>query len=105
MRAGTLRERLVIQRATITRDAHGQESRAWVQIGSVWGSVMPLKASERISGGGTENDITHTIRIRHFPGLLPTDRILNGARVFSIGSVINAGERNIMHEILATEVL
>lgn len=105
MRAGQLRHRVTIQRATVTRDSHGQETRAFAKLASRWANIQPIRAREIVDGGATEQDVTHKVTLRHFPGLLPTDRFLHGGRTFAIQSVINPGERNVMTELLATEVL
>ena len=105
MRAGNLRHLVVIQRATVARDAHGQETRTWARLATVKADIQPIRAREFVEGGATVSDVSHKIIMRHFPGLLPTDRILYAQRTFNIAAVINPGERNIMTEVIATEVL
>lgn len=105
MRAGLLRHYVRIERMTVARDEYGGEVRTWAPVSHVYAEIKPTRAREFVDGGATEQHITHTITLRHCPGLLPTDRIVHDGRTFSFQPPINPSERNIMTELLATEVL
>jgi SPP1 family predicted phage head-tail adaptor len=107
MRAGLLRHRIEIQSPTLSVGDSGETVQDWdtIENGAVWGSVEPLKARELMESGRQLGEVTHRIRCRYVAGVSPKCRVLHGARVYQIESVINGEERGIMLEMLAFEVL
>lgn len=104
MRAGQLRHRLAIQRATEVVLPNGERSKVWNAIATVWGSVDPLTAKESTTALKTGGNVTHKITVRG-ARLTTQDRIVYSGRVFHLESVLNWQERGIKTEALANEVV
>lgn len=96
MRAGPLRHRGTIQRATNTATADGGFTPTWAAIGDVYMQVAPISGREFLEADQMRADVTHKITMRWHPDLAvtPRDRILWGARVFHIEHLINVQERD-----------
>ena len=103
--AGEMRSQITVQSATQTRDAHGGATETFAEFVTTWAEINPLTAREFVSGNQITQDVSHRIRMRYYPGVTPSMRILFGARVFNIHSVINANERNKFMELLVKERL
>jgi SPP1 family predicted phage head-tail adaptor len=104
MKPGILRQRVIIQTPTITTDASGISSETWATFAEVFAAVEPLKMREYLAAAATTSKIDVRIRIRHLAGLLPTMRISYDDKYYKIVSIINVGERDREHELLAVEV-
>jgi SPP1 family predicted phage head-tail adaptor len=103
MQAGKLRTRLTIQNAMTLIDPYGESLKTWTTLATVWGSVEPLRMQEYFEAQQTQAKATHRIEIRYLPGVLPTQRIVMGSRIFEITAVLNPQERNARLQILAVE--
>ena len=104
MKPGTLRERIIIQTPTVATDASGISSETWATFAEVFAAVEPLRMREFLAAAATTSKVDVRFRIRHLPGLLPTMRISYNSKYYAITSMVNVGERDREHEILATEV-
>lgn len=47
LHTGQMRQRITIQRPTVTRDSVGDEIVTWVEVATTWAEVRPFVASER----------------------------------------------------------
>ncbi len=93
-----------------TRDAHGNPTNTFSLAGEVWASIESLSGRELYQARQIEARATHTIRIRWFEGLDPTDRIVwsdprGVSRTFNIHYVANPGEVSYEHVLLVEEVV
>lgn len=106
MESGKLRRQLYIQSPTETRASDGGVTISWATVETVWGSVVPVKAQEFFQAQAVQSNITHKIRIRYYSGLTTKYRLKDVASgaVFNIGSIIDAGLRQIYQDIMAIEV-
>lgn len=103
-KAGQLRQRVSILRATRTRTA----SLDWVLTWATWKSLVRASIVSVSGGEGYEAnkpfaEATHRIVIRTVTGLLSTDRIQHSGRVFEILDINNYTERGVEQIILAKE--
>lgn len=105
MRSGALRNPMTVQRATVTRDSHGQEVRSWSRIGKTWGEIVASEGREFVDGGGTEQHVTHEVWIRYFRGLQASDRLLHDGRTFHVQRVTDHMGRREKMRVFVTEVL
>jgi len=108
VRAGEYRFRGMIQESTEVQDAHGEMVDAWADLVKVWMKIVPVKDQELIARNREESVTTHKVFLRYsseVAGVNSTMRILFGARVFAIQSVLNLGERNRDLELLCEEGL
>lgn len=103
--AGRLRELVTIQRATSARDSHGQPIETWSAHTTWRCEIAPVRGREYFAAQQFAAETTHKLTGHWISGVLPTDRVLHGSRVFRIESVINVGERNRVLELMCVEVL
>jgi SPP1 family predicted phage head-tail adaptor len=104
MRAGTLRHRVEIQQAEITRDSFGDEQEVWTAHATVWAAILPLVGREYFTAQQTVNEEMFRLQMRYVPGVQPAMRLVFGERVFNIRAIQNLEERNRELVIMATEV-
>jgi SPP1 family predicted phage head-tail adaptor len=76
LQAGRLRERVEIQRATLTRDAHGEAVPSWDTSAEVFAAVKPAGGKERDQQDATRARRGYELTVRAGVSLLPTDRLL-----------------------------
>ncbi len=70
MRAGALKQRVVLETAVDTQDATtGEPIRTWALLASVWASVEPLKMREALIADTVLPEADTRIRIRWAPEL------------------------------------
>ena len=94
--AGTLDRRVVIQRATITRDAMGEQVETWGALATVWASATPVRDGERFADGEVRSLITMRFQVRWSPqvaSLDERDRLLFDGRTYDIHGVKETGRR------------
>ncbi len=106
MRAGLLRNSVVIKSPSRATGADGKVTVTWTTtVATVWASIEPLTGKEFMESQQMKNTVTHRIRIRHLAGVVPTYRVEFDSRVFNIEYVLNADERNIEMELMCKEVV
>ena len=105
MRAGWLRNRITIQKKTVSRSGSGAEVVSWNTHVNAWASIEPLKGQEYLTAKMQESAVDVRIRIRYQTGITPAMQVLYGTRVFEIVSVINYLERNVELQLMCREIL
>jgi SPP1 family predicted phage head-tail adaptor len=105
MRAGRLRHRIEIQRATVTRDAMGGEIKAWQTTAIRWANVVPLAGREYFAGQAGDATVSHRIELRYLPGIVPSMRVKTGDRVLDIEAVLDIEGRHRELHLMATEAV
>lgn len=89
VRAGTLRNKVSLQRRTSGRDPDtGQEIDVWTEYASVWGAVLQLNGKERLTGGTSVDIGSASIRIRYRDDVTNGDRAVAQGVIFNIASVL-----------------
>ena len=86
MKAGDLRNRVIIQNKSVTRDGYGAEVISWVTHATVWAAIEPLRGREWLETRMVQADVDTRIRIRYLSTVTPSMRVLWGTRVFEIVS-------------------
>ncbi len=99
-----MRKRVSVQTATEATNAYGERTLTWATTSTRWAAIEPLRGSEPESAEGLKGETTYRIRMRWFSGLTAANRLLYGARVFEIESLINTMERDIEWDIVAREI-
>lgn len=89
MRAGTLDQRIVIERLEQGQDALGQPINAWVPVFTVWAAVEPLQGREYIAAQAVQSEVEARIRMRYRPGVTAAMRVKHGADLYGITAVIH----------------
>lgn len=105
MKAGKLKQWLVIQSPVNTKNDHGEIIQTWQTYAELNGSVEPSSAREFWRANQVVADATHGVTCRFYPGVTPAMRILYGSRVLNILSVLNDGENDAELQILCKETL
>ena len=106
MDAGSLNKRVTIQSPAEVRGAdYADVQRTWTDVASVWASIEPLSARELFQNREVSSELTTRVRMRYLSGVSAKQRVLFGARVFEIQSVLNPGEMNIELELLCAEMM
>lgn len=94
MRAGKLRHRVTIQRAVEEQDEFGAAVETWVNVGQVWASVEPLRGREYFQAEGVQAETDTRIRMRYYKeAIVPKMRVVHGATIYDIESVIDVETR------------
>lgn len=103
MRIGRLRNQLVVQRKTTTRDTDGGERVEWSTIATVWGAIEPGRNREYWGSEQIQAETGVRIRVRYPLDVLPQDRITSGGKSYNVhGASEQFTERREIH-IMATE--
>ena len=105
MAAGTLRQRVAIQRQTVTRDSFGAEVVTWTDVATVWASVMALAGRELFDSRQTVAQVDHRVTIRHRADVRPAMRVVCGVRVFDIQAALDKEGRGRYLELLCREAV
>jgi SPP1 family predicted phage head-tail adaptor len=100
---GRLRYQVILQTQGGTADGMGGVTATWSNTATIWADIMPASASERTQADKVIGDITHKIIVRHRSITSPNMRILFGARVFNIVSVVNPDNSNSHLKLMARE--
>lgn len=94
--AGALDRRIVLQRATTTVNAFGEEIPSWSAVATVWASFRPVSDGEKWRAGIVEAREIARFRIRFsadVSDLAATDRLTMDGDVWSITGVKELGRR------------
>lgn len=97
MNAGPRNRRIVLQRATLAKDAFNADVETWATLATVWASATPLSDAERVRA--QENGAVMSMRFGILwstvvDDLSPTDRLTYGGRTFNIVGVKELGLRD-----------
>lgn len=104
MRAGSLRHKVTIQKATESQDSYGEPDPTWGVYAVVWASIEPVTGREYLQNRQTGVEITHKVTIRYLDGVTAKMRVLYDGRYFDIEAVLNDKERNAMHILMCKEL-
>lgn len=119
IRAGLLRERIVIQNYTETRSSSGAQLKTWVKFAERHALVRPSMGREQFDLAHTKAEQIVRFTLRYLSGVTEQMRILYGGRgyangntdvqlealgyrMYSINSVADVAERRHQLDILAT---
>ncbi|MGP6426318.1 phage head closure protein [Pseudomonas pharyngis] len=86
MRAGRLRHRIDFQEKALVQDpSNGEMIPAWRPVRQkVPADFEPLSSKDLFAAQAAQSQATCRFVIRHWPGLLPTMRIIHRGKVYSI---------------------
>ena len=104
VRAGTLSNKVSLQRKTTGRDPKtGQPLNVWTEYASVWGYVKQLSGIGRVQGGTLLDKGTASIRIRYRTDVLAGDRAIAQGVTFHVASVLPGVDRREYTDLACTE--
>lgn len=87
MAAGTLRERIRIERRSTADDGQGGRMSSWALVAAVWAEVKPKSGSEVTADGRLLSRAWYSVKIRRRTDIVATDRIVWAGRTLNIRSV------------------
>jgi SPP1 family predicted phage head-tail adaptor len=96
MFAGDLDSRVTIQRATITKNAIGEDAQTWTNLATVWAKVMPIRDAERSENGLINAERASRFQIRwsaRVADVNPKDRLTYDGSTYEIWGVKELGRR------------
>jgi SPP1 family predicted phage head-tail adaptor len=103
MKAGKLRHRITIQKATEAPNEYGEMVPTWGTFATVSAAVEPLRGQELWAAQAQQARVTTRIRIRYLTGITPKMRILFGAKTYLIDAIIDEEERHVSMQFMAEE--
>jgi head-tail adaptor len=106
LRAGDLRELVVIEEPTETLNDYGETAATWSQKARRRAAVRGLKIDELMSAQGPYTVATHEVEFRYVPGLTNAMRLVwssrSPARILDIVSVTEVNNRE-YHRLVVKE--
>lgn len=93
MRAGKLDRTIVIERATVTVGAGGQQVPAWASLGALRAQLVQASTEEFIRGFGTSEETAIVFRTRFVAGITTADRVIHDGATHHIVEVKELGRR------------
>lgn len=106
MRAGQLRQRIDVQSVALTGDGGGGATEVWSNFASgIYAHVEPLSGLELFQAQQVNDQLTHKVTIRYFPGITSKMRVKYGTRIFLIEYPIDPEERHRSIELMCKELV
>lgn len=87
MRAGELRDRIVIEQFSTAKDGYGATPKVWSVFAACWSKVASLSGRELIAAQAALSPVAYTVTMRYLAGVLPKMRIRHGGKLYSIHAV------------------
>ena len=103
MRAGRLRQRVILQSKTEARDAYGAAIISWSDESVVWGAIEPLSGKEYLAQDSIQSEAKVRIVIRYYSGVATTWRVKHGGLFYDIKDVMNLDTRNRQMTLMCSE--
>lgn len=100
-----MRNPVTLERRGIEQDLVGQQVEVWTEYASAMVSIEPIRGRAYFQASAERADITHELRLRRISGVMPRDRVVYGARVFDIRSVIDVSEKERELVLMCIETL
>ncbi|TXH45833.1 MAG: head-tail adaptor protein [Burkholderiaceae bacterium] len=88
VKAGSLAQRIDIERRAPGTDACGQPVQAWEWVASRWADVRLLAGLEAIKAGADVSTVRASIRIRWLAGIDAGMRVRHGGATYDITAVL-----------------
>jgi len=84
MRAGSLRNKVVIQQQASTTDDYGQPASTWTDVATVWADIRHQSGLESIKADSPASVVKASIRIRYRTDITAGMRAVHGTTVYDI---------------------
>lgn len=89
-----MRHRVTIQSVSQASDSQGGYTDTWTDGDTVFASIEPIKAWEKMQAQQMQVPVTHKITMRYRSDVTAASRLKFGTRIFWVKEVINVEERN-----------
>jgi len=96
IKAGELDRRIIVQRATVTRDGLNNPVETWVDHATIWAKYEPVSDGEKFRAGERASEIGARFTIRYssqVADVSPKDRLVFSGRTYAITRVKEVGRR------------
>ena len=84
MRAGRLRDRVLLQRNEQVRDAIGGVSTQWVDVDTLNAEIRSVSGRAYLSASAEQAEVTAEILMRYRPDVQSGMRLVRGAEIYTI---------------------
>ena len=88
LQAGDLNRRITLQARGSTRGSYGQQSNTWTDWATCWARIEPSDGREMVAAQAVNAETSHLVTIRYRAGVTAAMRVVFGARIFNVLSVI-----------------
>ena len=88
LQAGDLNRRITLQVRGSTRDSYGQQATTWTDWATCWARIEPMDGREVVAAKSVNAETSHLVTIRYRAGVTAAMRVIFGARIFNVLSVI-----------------
>lgn len=111
MRAGSLRQLVTLQQLLAGTDdggggiAESPDNENWSDFATLYAHVEPLSGRELFQAQQINDQLTHRITVRYYPGVLSAMRVKYGTRIFIIESIIDVDERHREIQLMTRELV
>lgn len=102
MNFGALNERVIVQQSADATNSLGETIQSWATYATVWAGIDGASSQEALRAGQVGLSISHSVQMRYLSGLTAQMRILWGARVLEIISVLEAESQSV-HNLICQE--
>jgi len=103
--AGKLKDRIVIQQRSTSKDGFGEQLHTWTTFNTVWARVEPLSGKEFFAAQEFRAEVTTKITIRYLSGVLPKMRVSFDGSIYDIHAVMNIIEENKKMVLMCSEIV
>lgn len=87
--AGEMRDRIVLQSKSVTKNAIGEDVVSWVSQPAIWAKVMPLRGNAFYSANQQQHTIDARFLIRRKSGLTTDMRLQWNGESYDIKNLID----------------
>jgi SPP1 family predicted phage head-tail adaptor len=91
--AGEMRDRIVLQSKSVTKNAIGEDVVSWVSLPAIWAKVMPLRGNAFYSANQQQHTIDARFMIRDRAGLTTDMRLIWNGQPYDIAGLIPGTEK------------
>lgn len=104
LNAGSLDQRVTIQRRTAGQDSRGQAFDTWVDVAPVWASVRPRRGRDFFAAAQDQATFDCTVWIRYRADIFASDRLMwKGKPLDIVGQPVDVGGAGVMLELMCTQ--
>ncbi len=105
IRISDLKHRVRLEQPVRVDDGGGGGTVTWALVAEFWAAVVATSGRERSVSDALIADVNHTIYCRYREDIGPTHRLVLGARVFEIRSVLNLDDNKQFLKLGCEEVV
>lgn len=105
IRIADLKHRVRLEEPVRASDEGGGGTVTWSLVAEFWAAIVARQGLEQSESDALRAKVTHTIYCRHRDDVLPTHRLVFGARIFEIKSVLTLDDTKRFLKLTCEEVV